>query len=141
VPLQGIRVPVDMPNLGVLQAMRGVNAPQQAVMVVSGTSADGYSLAQRMVGDPRWSEFLTGQLTVAASGTADDPIVYTQAIADVASVPVVGPLDTLLSSLLTLGDPWRIVIPVGAVAILAGIAYVLFDAWQRRRRARSSGAH
>ena len=74
---------------------------------------------------------------MAAPGTADMPVVYTQAIADVATVPVVGPLDRLLSGWLALDDPWRIIIPVAVAAVLAGLAYVLFDSWQRRRRARA----
>ena len=137
-PLNGIRVPEDVPDLGVIQTLRGVRTPQQAIVVVSGTSARGYELAQRMVSDPHWIEFLAGQLTVAAPGTEDLPIVYTQAIADVATVPVIGPIDTLLNGWLALDDPWRMVIPIGAAAVLAGLAYVLFDSWQRRRRARAA---
>lgn len=141
-PTYGIRVPTDLPDLGVVQLLRSPWAEKRAILVVSGTNHTGYSQALQLLIDPQLRGELSGQLAlISADGAAGPSRVYVQSVADMGAVPGLGELDRLFRQFFGIVSPWPAIILIAVTLLVLAVISVLSLRWYRRRQMSASGAH
>lgn len=139
IPTYGIRLPIKSANLGVIQIIRSPWADNLVVIVVTGTSVEGYQSAINLLTDPNLQPELEGQVAVISSVSPDKlPQIYTQNIADVGAIPVINRLDSYISVIFGPNSTGKTMI-----LILAGllIAIIMALLWKRFRRRSSPDTH
>ncbi len=143
-PTRGIHVPTNAPDLGVIQLLRSPWAANRVIVVVTGTSPAGYRAGLRSLIDPALWPQLAGQLVIVVTGSGSQILrTFSQPVADVQAVPIVGVVDRSLGNRWepVMNSPWfTIGVVILTLLILAGLT-ILVLRWRRRHGAAQPPGH
>lgn len=129
----GIRVPVEQPQLGIVQLLRSSWDANHMILAVSGVGQQGSDWAMRLLTDPSLQPQLAGQVAVISMhDQAQGAKVYTQVIADLGAVPVISTANTLLLQLLGDNNPWSPFVLAVISTLLIALFITLGMRWKLR---------
>ena len=138
----GIRLPIERPDMGVLQVMRSPWEKNRAIIVISGESQRGYELAAHTLTNPTLSENVEDQLVFVWKGSTPESLeLWTQNLPDIANVPVLGFVDRIFGDTFQPGSPYPLFILIFLTITILAIISILGVRWMRYRQENQSSGH